>query len=165
MKLALALVAALMLALPAGPVAAQDGDCEVARCNPDIQQALSQCPCPEASNHGRYVSCIARAVNTLAKNGAIPNNCRGRIKRCAAKSICGKPGFVTCQIPTEFGVCGTPCAADPGLTCCADATTACTADTDCVLATKCKITSSEERCLAKGGQVGASSTCCADCAG
>ena len=157
-------LAAVMLVLPAGRALAADAAvCEAARCA--FQEALNEeCPCDQAKNHGKHVSCVAHVLKRLSKDGTIPKNCRGKIQRCAARSICGKEGFVACQIPTEFGVCATPCAADPLLTCCEDATTACAVDTDCVLASKCKIKSSEERCTAAGGAAGEVSTCCADCA-
>src|SRR5512145_2195633 len=85
MRIALALVFALLLALPTGAVAADNTICEAERCEGNTQQSLSQCPCPEAENHGRYVRCVAHAVNKLARDGDIPTNCKGKIKRCAAR--------------------------------------------------------------------------------
>ena len=54
-------------------------------------------------NHGTYVSCIADQANQLSSgtNPPLPKSCKGKVKRCAAKSRCGKPGFVTCCIPTS----------------------------------------------------------------
>jgi len=137
-------------------------DCEAARCT--AQDALIGCGCPDAVNHGQYVSCVAHAVNDLARHDAIPTNCKGKVKRCAARSTCGKPGFVVCQIPTEFGSCDTTtipgtCSVGTSLLC--DGT--CSADTDCAVATKCKIKSSDTRCAAAGGVVDCSgaTTCCA----
>jgi hypothetical protein len=162
MKLISALITAMLLIVPTGGYAGTHAsDCEAARCA--VQDAINQCPCDSATkNHGQYVSCVAHVRNRLAKDGTIPTNCKGAVQRCAAHSICGKPGFVTCEIP-QFGTCGTACSADPTATCCADATTACTADTDCVVGTKCKIKSSADRCAAAGGAVGTSNTCCSDC--
>jgi hypothetical protein len=63
-------------------------DCEPARCA--VQAALeAECPCTAASNHGRHVSCVAHVVKRLADEGTIPVNCKGKIKRCAARSVCG----------------------------------------------------------------------------
>ena len=45
------------------------------------------------TNHGQYVSCIAHEAKADA---TLPKQCQGAIVRCAAKSACGKPGFVTC---------------------------------------------------------------------
>jgi len=146
-------------------VYAQAPDCEAARCA--VQAALDQhCPClgvptgtaaGKKPNHGRYVSCVVHQVNDLAKAGTIPNNCRGKIKRCAARSICGKPDFVTCQIPV-MGSCDTTTG-----TCVDDTTLLCTSDADCVLGTRCKIKRSADLCMEKGGTVGTSATCCSDC--
>jgi len=148
----LVLVGAVLLALPVGSIWAASSDCEAARCA--IQDALNQqCPCDAATNHGKYVSCVARLRNNLAKAGTIPINCKGAVQRCAARSTCGKPGFVTCQIPTDTCTSGT-CAANPTVTC--------VTDFDC--GTRCKTKSSVDRCTAAGGAVGTSSTCCADCA-
>lgn len=128
-------------------------DCEAARCA--VQTALaSACSCDTAGNHGRYVSCVAHVVKQLSDAGRIPVNCRGAVKRCAAKSICGKPGFVTCQIPTD--TCD-----QTTLHCLAQPTVACLVDADC--GTRCKIKHSSDLCASAGGAVGTSSTCCSSC--
>lgn len=138
---------------PAAPSSAAPVDCEPARCA--VQAALDRnCPCASASNHGRYVSCVARILNRMARDGEIPKNCKGRIRRCAARSICGKPDFVTCYRPTD------QCDAATG-TCAGDPTAACAADIDC--GARCAIRRSAELCESRGGVVGAGGTCCADC--
>jgi hypothetical protein len=146
-----------LLALGA-PAADAQTDCEAARCA--VQAELDrECPCSEASNHGRHVSCVAHVVKRLAErpNAVVPTNCKGKIKRCAARSICGKEGFVTCQIPL-LGTC------DPTTnTCVEDPLVPCTAEGVCILGTRCKTKRSAEHCLAKGGTVGTSPTCCSDC--
>jgi len=129
-------------------------DCEPARCA--VQAAIAtECSCEGATNHGRYVSCVAHVVRRLAAEGTIPINCKGKVTRCAARSTCGKPGFVACQIPTDA------CDLTTG-TCVKDPTLACTTDLDC--GAKCKIKSSADRCAARGGVIGTASSCCADCA-
>ena len=151
-----AILAALLLT--AGVASATKIDCEPSRCA--AQAAIAaQCPCPEATNHGQYVSCVAHVVRQLAAQGDVAINCKGKVTRCAARSTCGKPGFVTCQIPTsecviaEGALTGT-CADDP--------TIVCTGDLDC--GAKCKVKSSGDRCLQAGGFVGLATSCCADCA-
>jgi hypothetical protein len=130
--------------------------CEAARCA--VQAALDQeCPCSTATNHGKHVSCVAHVVNRLAKDGTVPTNCKGKIKRCAARSICGKPGTVTCQIP-QLGTCDTTTG-----TCVEDATIVCTSDADCVIGSRCSTKHSADLCTAAGGSVGAGTSCCADC--
>jgi hypothetical protein len=142
-------------------------DCEPVRCNAQLQADISACPCPSdnSSNHGRYVSCVAHAVNAfVASDPTIPRNCKGKVVRCAARSTCGKPGFVVCNIPVVFGTCdlssGTPGTCSLGTS----TTGTCLADTDCVVESTCKIKSSEQRCLDRGGTVDPNSTtCCAAC--
>ncbi len=140
-----------------GGTTAQAGvDCEPARCA--VQAAIdAECPCTAASNHGRHVSCVAHVVKRLAADGTIPTNCKGKIKRCAARSICGKEGFVTCQIPVT-GTCDTTAGA-----CVENAALACLTDADCVIGSKCRTKHSADLCLASGGTVGGGSSCCADC--
>lgn len=144
---------AVALGAPAVHAAA---DCEAARCA--VQAALdTDCPCSEATNHGRHVSCVAKVVKRLSLAGVVPTECKGKITRCAARSVCGKEGFVTCQIP----VTGT-CDVGTG-TCVENTALLCSSDADCVIGTKCKTKRSADLCLAKGGTVGTSPTCCADC--
>jgi hypothetical protein len=134
-------------------------DCEPARCA--VQSAINaECSCGEAGNHGQYVSCVAHVVRRLAGDGTIPINCKGKVTRCAARSTCGKDGFVTCNIPTDD--CVVPVGAVTG-TCAEDPTIVCTTDLDC--GAKCKIKSSSDRCTASGGFVGVSATCCPSCGG
>ena len=150
----IALTAACVVLLRSLPAIAAPTDCEPARCA--VQAALeNECPCAQATNHGRHVSCVAHVVNRLSKDGTIPINCKGKIRRCAARSICGKPGFVTCQIPSDT------CDLTTG-TCTADPTITCLADADC--GSLCRIKSSADLCVERGGVVGTGGTCCADCA-
>src|SRR5262245_15686924 len=149
-------LAAAVLALCFGSHSAHAAvkvDCEPARCA--TQTAIAaECPCAEQTNHGRYVSCVAHVVRRLAGEGTIPINCKGKVTRCAAKSTCGKPGFVTCLIPTDT------CDTTTG-TCVEDPTLVCLTDLDC--GSKCKIKSADTLCLARGGTVGTATTCCPSC--
>ena len=148
--------AVILVAAFAGSAAYAATDCEAARCA--VQAALdAECPCTAATNHGRHVSCVAHVVKRLSADGTVPRECKGKITRCAARSVCGKEGFVTCQIP----VTGT-CDLGTG-TCVENATLLCTSDADCVIGTKCKTKRTSDLCLASGGTVGTSPSCCADC--
>ena len=61
--------------------------------------AESTCHCATATNHGAFVKCVAGVANDQAvPNGPLPKNCKGAVKKCAAHSVCGKPGAVTCCI-------------------------------------------------------------------
>src|SRR5262245_57445561 len=55
-----------------------------------------QCDCAGSRNHGQYVSCTAHVVNAAVRRGELRDPCRGEVLRCAARSTCGRPGFVTC---------------------------------------------------------------------
>jgi len=159
------LVGVLVLLGAGGQAVAAPPDCEAARCA--VQAALSECPCDlgvpggtvAATNHGRYVACVAHAIHRLSKgpNAVVPKNCKGKITRCAARSICGKPGAVTCQIP-QLGMCDTTTG-----TCVDDPLLVCSSNADCVIGTRCKIKRSAELCEEKGGTVGTANSCCADC--
>lgn len=148
---------ALGLALAFLPARARAGaDCEAARCA--VQAAISQnCSCDGASNHGRYVSCVAHQVKALAANGTVPMECKGKITRCAAKSTCGKAGFVTCT-RQRLGTCNVSTG-----TCVEDPTLLCTSDANCVLGTTCSVKRSAEHCTNAGGTIGTTSTCCSSC--
>jgi hypothetical protein len=112
-----------------------------AKCDPvadaaDIaaaKAAAATCECAAFDNHGQYVSCVAQAVNGA---GLENRSCGGPVKSCAARSICGKSGFVTCCRTKANGV------------------------------TKCSTKSSGDRCNPpKGGTacVGTKASCCDAC--
>src|SRR5262245_47906832 len=112
-----------------------------AKCDPtadaaDIaaaQAAAATCDCGGFPNHGQYVKCVAQAVNAAALEN---RSCGGAVKECAARSTCGKPGFVTC--------CRTKATGE----------------------TKCSTKSSADNCKApKGGSacVGTKASCCDAC--
>ena len=153
------LTLAVLVLVAGGTIAsATQVDCEPARCA--TQSAIAtQCPaCADASNHGAYVSCVAHVVRGLAADGTIPINCKGKVTRCAARSVCGKPGFVTCHIP--ISECVIPVGSLTG-TCASDSAVICTDDLQC--GSSCRIKSTSERCTERGGTVGTESSCCASC--
>lgn len=63
--------------------------------------------CATATSHGRYVSCIAHQAKALASGDAptLPKSCTGAVKKCAARSVCGKQakGFATCCTTNAAG--------------------------------------------------------------
>ncbi len=135
--------------------------CEEFRCQ--FQERLeTECPCDGQDNHGSYVSCVAHIVNELENEG-LPTNCKGKLKRCAARSVCGKQelGFGTCTT-YEYGTCVIDEITQTGA-CDFDPTVACTVDTDCVESTRCKITRHPERCTENGGALNLAPTCCSNC--
>ena len=54
------------------------------------------CDCALAPNHGTYVRCAAGVLNGLP--GGLRKECKGTVKKCYARSTCGKPGFITCCV-------------------------------------------------------------------
>jgi len=70
----------------------------------------SSCTCdhtdPPTTNHGQYVSCVAGVAQTQTTDptNPLPNNCKGYVKKCAARSTCGKGSTaVTCCVPKSDG--------------------------------------------------------------
>lgn len=113
-----------------------------AKCTDDAAVALARaqvaaiCPCDGFANHGQYVKCARGVANMLADLGTLPNNCKGSVVSCAARSTCGKPGFVTCCTTDRRGK------------------------------TRCSIKKGADKCKApKGGSacVGLLSSCCDAC--
>jgi hypothetical protein len=94
------------------------------------------------------MSCVAREV---ADDG-LPRNCRGLVKRCVARSTCGKPGdSVTCCVAGP-GWC------DGGL--CQDGVTPCSRAGDCPPRKRCSVKPSAAACIARGGTPGGGGSCC-----
>ena len=69
--------------------------------------------CTTASNHGQYVSCISHEAKA---DTTLPSSCHGAVVKCAAKSTCGKSGFVTCCRTNSAGV--TKCSTKSSGTAC-----------------------------------------------
>ena len=151
MKSAILFASAILLSIPAVPAGAQV-DCATARCVFD-QAINAKCSCDGAANHGRYVSCVAHLVKELTSCGLLPTNCKGKVTRCAARSTCGKNGFVTCTRPTST------CDTSTGM-CTDDTTVACTVDVDC--GSRCSTKRTADLCPT-GGVVG-NGSCCPTCA-
>ena len=133
-----------------------EGECAL-----DVGAALAVCcPCEDFRNHGRYVSCVARAVNALRRGECLDRDARRSLKRCAARSTCSKPeGFIKCCLSAP-GQCAKDgfCARidDP------NQQIECTSDEDCPGRPKCRITRNAEACVAHGGSLGTGS-CCEGC--
>src|SRR5262245_55135570 len=72
--------------------------------------AVATCDCAGAANHGKFVSCAAQKASATLAN----KSCQGVVVKCAARSTCGKPGFVTCCRTKASGVtsCSTKSSGD-----------------------------------------------------
>ncbi len=59
-------------------------------------QVEAECSCASAANHHRYVACAVGVARRRVASGLLSKSCTRSVKRCAAKSVCGKRGAVTC---------------------------------------------------------------------
>jgi hypothetical protein len=87
----------------------------------------ANCDCAGAASHGVYLRCAAQQANATLVN----KSCAGAVKKCAAKSTCGRPGAVTCCV-TKTGrtKCrirrdAAHCTASNGSTACVGTNTSC----------------------------------------
>ena len=95
-------------------------------------EVATTCQCDGFANHGQYVKCAAGVAKLLADAGTLPKNCKGSVVMCAARSTCGKPGFVTCCRTDKLGKtrCSTKkdadkCTAPKGGTACVSLLSSC----------------------------------------
>jgi hypothetical protein len=61
-------------------------------------QVETECGCARAASHALYVHCAVGVARARVANGLLPKSCKRSVKRCAAKSVCGKRNAVTCCI-------------------------------------------------------------------
>jgi hypothetical protein len=100
------LLAFSLLFVVAGQAQAKCGD------NPGDAAAVAdardevdaECNCAGVLNHGTFVKCAKEIAKARVEALTLPKNCKGAVVRCAAKSTCGKPGFVTCCRTNAKGV-------------------------------------------------------------
>lgn len=150
------------------------GKPEPITCPDDVDAALAaECPCdgtvqPDESvepwrNHGQYVRCVVRYRNQLRKAGCVTKEERRTIKRCAARSTCGKADRVLCCIST-MGTCDDVVPNDiPEGVCSNDPDVACDTDADCT-DSRTRITRGEAACMDAGGVVSGTGSVCEPCA-
>ena len=67
------------------------------------QAAEAQCACGAATGHRSYMSCVLRVAHEAVVSGALPRRCKAAVMSCAQRSVCGKPGYVTCCGTTPKG--------------------------------------------------------------
>ncbi len=78
----------------------------VARCGTDPGDAAAlaavraladqQCDCQSAVSQKVYRRCVSAVADLAVAQGQLSASCRSAVKRCAAKSTCGRPGAVAC---------------------------------------------------------------------
>ena len=136
MRLAASVGLCLCVVLGSAPVALATCDPTTEPDKADVANAraavAANCDCAGATSHGAYVGCAAQQANLTLVN----KSCAGAVKRCAARSTCGKPvGAVTCCVTKATG-------------------------------TKCKIKRDAEHCTGRAGStacVGSYTSCCDAC--
>jgi hypothetical protein len=66
----------------------------------DIAAARAQvdtaCVCGAASSRSAYQRCVSGVLAQRTATGLLRRQCAGSVRRCASKSVCGRPGAVTC---------------------------------------------------------------------
>jgi len=153
---------------------------DAAKCTPDQEllaleihaQVSEACPCDVQANgqpwknHGGYVSCIATTSNRLYKQHPdVARSCKKLLRRCAARSTCGKEGAVRCCLTKEQECLNDSVPGDSVAdgACIKDSETACDTNADCATI-KCKIDRhGAERCEERGGVANGTGSCCNGC--
>jgi hypothetical protein len=158
--LALGLLLAPASAWSARPAPCPDLLFPGGECALDVGAAVAACcPCDGFPNHGQYVRCVAHAATALRRADCLDRDARRSIRRCAARSTCGKPeGFVTCCVDRPVA-----CEED-GFCARSKDTVPCLSDLDCPPITKCSTKRDAQRCIDRGGLPGTGS-CCTACGG
>jgi hypothetical protein len=59
-------------------------------------QVEADCPCAAAETHRAYARCAGVVLAASVEQGLLPRQCKSTAKRCASRSVCGRPGYVTC---------------------------------------------------------------------
>jgi hypothetical protein len=91
------LAAALVLAGARGAIARCGTDPDDARAIVAARAEVdAACTCTGAASHPLYVRCAVGVAKRRVASGALPKRCTAAVKRCAAKSVCGKRRAVTC---------------------------------------------------------------------
>src|ERR1051325_10912509 len=102
---ALVALLALLVSVPPSRAACDPGtdpdESDIANARAAV---AANCDCAGATNHGTYVSCAVQQADAVLTN----KSCARFVKRCASRSTCGRPGFVTCCRTNSKGV--TRCA-------------------------------------------------------
>ena len=92
------LAALVLVSAHAGAAAARCGTESADAVAAARAQVETECGCARAASHALYVHCALTVARARAANGLLPKSCKRSVKRCAAKSVCGKRNAVTCCI-------------------------------------------------------------------
>src|SRR5213596_203801 len=58
--------------------------------------ADEECDCDSATNHGKYLHCVAKVADEAVAEGELREECEDAVVSCASQSTCGIPAAVTC---------------------------------------------------------------------
>lgn len=169
-----------LLGLPSAAFAMGNGNAhgkgkpEPITCPDDANGAIAlECPCdgetlPDESvvpwrNHGQYVRCVVQYRNQLRKAGCVTRQERRSIKRCAARSTCGKADRVLCCISTTGTCDDVSLDGIPEGLCSNDEDLGCDTDEDCTKS-RTRIARGEAACTNAGGDVAGTGSVCTPCA-
>jgi len=84
-------------AMPEVAVAAcGDGPNDLAALAATRDQVEATCSCRSASSHDEYVDCALGVISSSIASSDLPTPCASAAKRCARRSVCGRPGAVAC---------------------------------------------------------------------
>jgi hypothetical protein len=169
-SLAAAIAAAMLLAAQR-PAAAKPPTCDPAKVQAAATAIGDACPCAGKTdpatgavvpwkNHGKYVSCVAKATaQQTGPKAGLARYCMRTTVRCAARSVCGKADRVAC-VTTTAGTCtGDPTPGDGTAAGTCDGSGApCDTDADCSTQSCQKATA--EACSTAGGSPADSGSCC-----
>jgi len=135
----LCLVLTLLALVSAAPAGAT---CSSAKCPDQLAvddlraRIAAECDCDAVAKPGQWAKCVKRVTKEAGADGTVPKACAKAVRRCEAKTTCGKPDAVVCCSTSAKGVkakvmrkasaCGgTVCAANP------NAGDACRPDASC----------------------------------
>jgi hypothetical protein len=91
------LVGSLLVGLPASALAkCGDDPADPTAVAAARAAVVAACPCYGFPTHRDYISCASGVVVQRVATTLLRKRCKGAVMRCAAKSVCGKPGAVAC---------------------------------------------------------------------
>jgi len=135
----LCLVLALVAIAPAAPAGAA---CSSPKCPDQLAvddlraRIAAECDCDAVAKPKQWAKCVQRVTKEAGAGGVVPKACAKAVRRCEAKTTCGKAEAIVCCTASPKGVkarvmkkasaCGgTVCAANP------NAGDACRPDASC----------------------------------
>src|SRR5467141_4676549 len=96
-----------LAALLASPERALARPCESASDRAAVLETTAaiqaQCNCASAATHRDFIICAERVTKQRKAQNLLPGDCTNEANRCAKRSTCGRPGWVTCCRTNQRG--------------------------------------------------------------